>query len=306
MFTLSVVILLAAVIAILSFPFWAADAPTERGGGPDPSKDQEQLDLQLERDGILNSLSELEVDRIQGRLNEADFERLKRTDERRLLEVIDRIERARIQEDPASGRVQRRRKEEPRRLSVAYAILLALIVVVGASAVYQFKQWQENQEFLARTQGDQGVPDPREMLARLEGRLKSNPNDLQGQIMAGRSYMALGRLEEAQQAWSKVAELDPGNHEAHFSLGVILLQGSTPDPKVYETALNQLNIALVKVPEEPAILWYKGIALVHLKRFNEADESWTAAFRNLDPSSEDAQMVKKALQSLRAGTPPEF
>ena len=48
-----------------------------------------------------------------------------------------------------------------------------------------------------------------EMVAKLEARLKENPDDLQGQIMAGRSYQALGRTAEAQQAWAKVLELDP-------------------------------------------------------------------------------------------------
>jgi cytochrome c-type biogenesis protein CcmH len=150
------------------------------------------------------------------------------------------------------------------------------------------------------------MPDPRVMLARLEARLRENPDDLQGQMMAGRSYMTLGRVEEAGKAWSKVLDLDPQNYEAHFNLGVLLLQTPTKDNRVFEEALKHFQVALIQVPDEPVVLWYKGIALVHLKRYSEADQSWTAAFRNLDPGSEDAKVVKEALQSLRAGNPPQF
>ncbi|HEX9759206.1 MAG TPA: hypothetical protein VGB26_15635, partial [Nitrospiria bacterium] len=74
----------------------------------------------------------------------------------------------------------------------------------------------------------------------------------------------------------------------------------------YENALTHLEKALVKFPREPALLWYKGLALVHLQRFSEADESWTTAFQNLAPGTEDSKMVKQALQSLREGRAPSF
>ena len=85
-----------------------------------------------------------------------------------------------------------------------------------------------------REMGQEG-PNPLEMVARLEERLRENPDDLQGQIMAGRSYLALERFDEAKQAWTKVLELDPRNHEAHFNLGVILIERRTfDDPEIFK------------------------------------------------------------------------
>jgi hypothetical protein len=52
------------------------------------------------------------------------------------------------------------------------------------------------------------------------------------------------------------------------------------------------------------VLWYKGVALLRLKQYELTDRSWTEAFQNLNPGTEDAQFVKKALDSLRAGNPP--
>ncbi|HSG06580.1 MAG TPA: hypothetical protein VLB09_09315, partial [Nitrospiria bacterium] len=74
--------------------------------------------------------------------------------------------------------------------------------------------------------------------------------------------------------------------------------------KKLEEALRHFDTALVKVPREPAIHWYRGIVMVHLRDFSSADESWTTAFQNLPPGTEDAELVKDALQKLRAGNPP--
>ena len=47
------------------------------------------------------------------------------------------------------------------------------------------------------------------MVARLESRLKENPDDVQGQMMAGRSYVALNRVEEARAAYENGTETGP-------------------------------------------------------------------------------------------------
>jgi cytochrome c-type biogenesis protein CcmH len=311
MFIFSVTIILAGVIAFLTYPFWIG---SKTGGNPETSKestqDQDLIDLEIDREVILNSLAELEGDLIQGRLVSKDYERLRAIDERRLLQILDRLDLAKKGEVPPKGRPRRAPKSSPKtRSSVVISwiqpLLLVCLVIGGASGIYRFIQWEQEQEDIAQG-GGQGMPDPRVMVARLEARLKENPNDLQGQMMAGRSYMTLGRVEEASKAWNKVLELDQQNYEAHFNLGVLLLQTPTEDNKVFEEALRHFDTALIQVPDEPVVLWYKGISLVHLKRYSEAERSWTAAFRNLDPGTEDAKIVKEALQSLRAGNPPQF
>ena len=196
-------------------------------------------------------------------------------------------------------------------------IILGLVVWGGASGIYSYvtgtigleakrvAQEQQGQSSASGGSGGQGMPNPLEMVARLEARLRENPNDLQGQIMAGRSYMALERLDDAKRAWSKVIELNRRDHEAHYNLGLILLQTKdTTDSRIFEEALAHFDTALMNVPREPVVLWYRGVALVHLKRYREADESWTSAYQNLPPGSEDAEFVKQALQNLRAGNPP--
>lgn len=313
-------VVLAVVVLFLVYPFW------HEGDNPIPvdygtSQEQERIDLEIEKQRILTSLSELEIERIQGRLSPTDHQRLKAVDEHRLVKVLDKLDLLSNPPQSALGgegppHTPRLDPHPPggRSLYWVSPIILAFVVLGSASGIYSYvhgrigleaKQVAQEQQGQSSAPSGQGMPNPLEMVARLEARLRENPNDLQGQIMAGRSYMALERHDDAKRAWSKVIELNRRDHEAHYNLGLILLQTrNTTDPRIFEEALAHFDAALMNVPREPVVLWYKGVALVHLKRYREADENWTTAYQNLSPGSEDAEFVKQALQNLRAGNPP--
>lgn len=309
-FTLTVGLILIAAVVVLAYPLWNKDAaPIPMG--LDASIDQERIDLEIERQTLLNSLAELDLDLAQDRLTSSDYQRLKAIDERRLGRVLDELDSL-SKQDPT---LKLAKLKPPTRFSKpmkwAGSIMLVFIVAGSAVGIYQYIQGKigfEAQKRYAESEsvpGPQGRPDPAEMVARLEQRLKTNPNDLEGQIMAGRSYMTLQRIEDAKKAWSKVVELDPGNYEGHFFLGLIQLRTSPLDDlKSSQEALDHFETALIKEPRDPTLLWYKGVALLRLKQYELTDRSWTEAFRNLNPATEDAEFVKKALQSLRAGNPP--
>ena len=307
---IAIVLLIAGVLFILVWPL-RRQAENQALLGPDAASNQERVDLELEREILLASLAELEVDRVREKLPPQDYERLKATDERRLLQVLERLDALTAQEAAAPSERRRPSPTAPPpspSLHWAAATAVALFVLGGTAGLYwQLFTVQQARATAVQQQMGQGMPDPKEMVARLEARLKENPNDLQGQLMAGRSYMALERPGDAMQAWAKVIELDSRNPEAHFNIGVILLTTrKTDDPKLFEEAMNHFEIAYAKLPQEPALLWYRGIIFVHQKRYSEADAAWTAAYQNLQPGSEDSKFVKQALDQLRAGKPPLF
>jgi cytochrome c-type biogenesis protein CcmH len=197
----------------------------------------------------------------------------------------------------------------PSRSSWLFIPALGLLIAAGSAGVYKLVHMRfEQQQFAsaAREGGGGGPPiNPVEMVARLEERLKRNPDDLQGQLMAGRSYMALERWPEAEKAWRKALELDEKNETAHYSLGEILIRTNPPgNHTVAEEALDHFDKALIRIPQDPSVLWARGIALIQLERYPEADETWTQAFQYLPQGSESSEMVKKALQDLRAGRIP--
>ncbi len=308
-FLIAAGLILVVVIIVLAYPLWnrtAAPIPM----GLEASMDQERIDLEIEKQTLLNSLAELDLDLSQERLTPSDYQRLKDVDENRLGRILARQDSLPAKSTPASP-PPRSGLQSHAVMKWAGSAVLSLVVIGTAAGIYEYvhgKIGLEAQKLAAEqggVPGSQGMPNPVEMVARLEKRLKENPNDLQGQIMAGRSYMSLQRIEDARKAWSKVVELDYGNYEGHFFLGLIQLQTAPPDDeKNSQEALNHFETALVKVPRDPAILWYKGVALLRLKEYPLADKSWTEAFQNLQAGTEDAEFVKKALQSLRAGSPP--
>jgi cytochrome c-type biogenesis protein CcmH len=299
--------ILTTVIVLMSLPLWRK-TPMPILMGPEATKDQERIDLEIEKQTLLNSLAELDLDLSQGRFTEKDYHRLKAVDEHRLVQVLSKLDQLSKENRPAGPS-----RPQPALPSGGFhwaiSVVMSLIIIGSAAGIYSYIQGKQRAFQVAQEEGQpsQTMPNPLEMVARLETRLRENPNDLQGQLMAGRSYMTLQRFDDARKAWSKVLELDPRNHEAHYFIGLILLQSAPRDDKEsLEEALGHFEVALVKVPREPAVLWYKGVALVHLERYSEADESWTTAFQNLAPGTEDAEYVKQALQSLRAGNPPQF
>ena len=312
MFAIIIGTILTAVVLILVLPFLKQ---------PDDStafvysaqEDQDRIDLEIEKESLLSSLSELQDEKEQGKFGEEVYLRLKATDEHRLAGVLGRLDQLTSRSKPRSSSKNIQKPLSSTAWNWASAISLGIVVLASSTGIYFSLQWKENDQRLANQRnsqvpmGGQGMPDPLEMVARLEKRLKENPNDLQGQIMAGRSYSALERLEDAHTAWKTVLALDPKNDEAHFNMGALLINSAEPgNIKPYQDALEHLEFVLVKFPREPAILWYQGVAFVHLQRFSEADESWTTAYQNLVPGTKDAQRIKTALENLREQRTPRF
>jgi len=294
--------ILIGVIAAISSPFWRKDPSAPELISREAEEDQERADLSVEREVLLQSLQELDVELAQGRLEQEDYERLKATDEQRLLGVMDRLEALAATARPASSSGQAGKPAN----AWGSAIAVSLVVVTLSVGTYGFLQWRTINRLVGiQTERSGQMPDPREMVARLEARLKENPDDVQGQMMAGRSYMVLERVDDAKKAYEKVLELEPRNHEAHYNLGVIMIEERKfDDPKIFKAALKHFDRVLVDRPNEPGVNWYKGLALWYLKRHRETEEFWATAYKNLDPGSQDADFVKQALAKLRDGETP--
>jgi cytochrome c-type biogenesis protein CcmH len=317
MFVIFASLVVLAVLLTLSYPLYRPPT-TVIPIGDEAVRKQARIDLAIEKQTLLSSIAELDLDLAQGRLAETDHKRLKAVDEHRLARVLHKIDQLPVAEggEASAAHAASAPPVPPAAAGagrVAAAFTTAVVIVASAAGIYLYIQGKIGLEAARRaaqsgaSTATAGMPNPAEMVARLEQRLKENPNDLEGQMMAGRSYMTLQRMDDARKAWSKVLELDPGNYEANYFLGLILLQTTTrDDTAALERALEYFNTALVKVPREPAVLWYKGVVQVHLKNLASADESWTGAFQNLAPGSEDADFVKQALQDLRSGKPPLF
>ncbi len=298
------ILILVPVLIILFYPFWRSSKRLSPAGEASVLN-EEMINRSLEREGLLQRLSDLEIDYAQGKLIQSDYERLKLTQEHSLLTLLDRpAPTATVGHGSFAGRVV------PFSVSRSLPLMLGIGVWIVAVAigVSSFIHGKITRDQIAASESNSaggpmaGGPDPVKMVARLEEKLRGNPNDLQSQMMLGRSYMVLQRWADAQKTWKKVLELDERNPAAHSSLGEVMLRSNPPGDKgVAKEALVHFDQALISTPQDPSLLWARGIALVTLGRFTEADEAWTTAYGGVTLGSEEAEMIKTALEALRSG-----
>jgi cytochrome c-type biogenesis protein CcmH len=306
MFPVIITLMLMAVVGLLAMPLFRRSAnPLLVGNAAE--LDAEWVDLDIERQTLLRTLSELEVNYSQGKVSLGDYERLKLGYEHRLITVLDRLDAI-----PRMGQItpkQRKNRAPSSNKGHWVAIgMVGLLVAAGAPGLYELVYWKFDRD---ATSGG-GVPaqamppiDPEKMVARLEKRLKENPDVLKDQVMIGRSYVALERWEDAKKAWRKVLELDPRHYTAHYQMGELLLRTSAlSDPRDAEQALFHIDKALIVTPQDAGVLWLRGWSLVAMGRTSEADETWTEAFQYIPQGTEESETVKQALQNLRAGKFP--
>ncbi len=311
MFIISATVLVTAVLLLIAWP--VLRNIKRQPPAVDGAENLNAIsDLETEKENMLASLRDLESDLQGGKLSEADFNRLRDIDEHRLAEILDRIDSVEAATEETHGNEGMAGTAVPaagfRTMNMAGLIVLVIIVAGGASGTYYYqniKHQGQDMEAMMENQGgpeSDGTANPLEMVTRLERKLRENPNDLEGQILAGRSYMTMQRSEEARKAWIKVTELDPNNVEAHYSLGYLQIQTASPgNTDSFELAIGHLEKALQLSPGLPAALYYKGLALAHLKRYDEAVRSWESAIQGLPPGSEDSEFVKDALRKLKSG-----
>jgi cytochrome c-type biogenesis protein CcmH len=145
-------------------------------------------------------------------------------------------------------------------------MLVATLFVVGASAgLYSSIGSPDIEDGTGAQAGEMSA-----VVESLAARLDSNPNDIEGWRMLGRSYMTLGDYGRAVQAYERVVQLDLGqNAQSLVELGEAMLadSGQNLGPRIVALFEN----ALVLEPSNPAALFWGGIGA-----FNRGDRSLAA------------------------------
>ena len=71
---------------------------------------------------------------------------------------------------------------------------------------------------------------PLDALEALGPVLQNRPDDVSVQLLAGRAYLNSAQLRRAEEAFTRVLDLDPADHYARFALGKTLQrQGRLPE-----------------------------------------------------------------------------
>ncbi len=245
---------------------------------------EQQVQLRLVRDRLLTQLNELDVETADRNLD-ADAAR----DERRRLEA----ELAATLRDlesggPGSGAAT----GMPRRQWLVVAISLGLLLPLLAGALYLVNRTPVPPGGMA------GMPAMvQAMVERLEKRLEANPADPAGWARLGRSYAVLGRLDAAQAAYARAYKLAPKDPEILADYAW-LLYGQ--DPSNTKGLVGRLYAELQQLqPNHPRVLWFRGFEAYQRKDFRSAVHYWERLVAQVEPGSEEAQHLARAIAKAR-------
>jgi len=173
------------------------------------------------------------------------------------------------------------------------------VLVIGAAAAL-YPLWS-NWNWHAPAQA-QVSPEVLAMVAKLEQRMREQPNDLAGWLMLGRSYLTLERAEGAIAAYEHARALDPNNVDALLGLGEAMSLRDGGDLTPAEAALFEKAVTLA--PSNPRALLYGGFAAAARGDRAAARSRWIA-LKNMHPPAEIETMLDERIAELGpAGAEP--
>lgn len=183
----------------------------------------------------------------------------------------------------------------------ALAIGLATVLAIGATLLY-VKLGRPDMTAASAPAGTPpaadapaagGVPGSHvgEMVAQLEAKMKSSPNDPEGWRMLGWSYMSTGRYAEGAGAYARASTLDPGNADYLSARGEALTKAAdghvTPEARKVFAAAAKLD------PTDPRARYFLAAARDQDGDHAGAMADWITLLKSAPPGAPWAADVRK-------------
>lgn len=164
------------------------------------------------------------------------------------------------------------------------SLAMAVLVPVLAIAMYAgLSNWDWKAVQIETAQAAAQAATMEEAVSGLEAKLEQNPDNVEGWIMLGRSYTAMGRYPRAVEAYQRAYDVSQGQDvEALVGLGEAL--ALTDEASLTGRAGKLFETALSVAPTHPKALWYGGVAALR---------------------SGDLRLGRDRLQMLLAQNPPD-
>jgi cytochrome c-type biogenesis protein CcmH len=138
----------------------------------------------------------------------------------------------------------------------------------------------------------------RSMVAKLATEQDADPANLDGWLRLGRAYAVLHEADKAADAYDRAAKLRPNDVSIQLHEVRALLADHTPTEKLSSRVIDLLKHIEATDPDEPLVLWYLGMAAAQDAHIDDARGYWGRLLTKIPPGSEDAKMVKAAVDAL--------
>jgi cytochrome c-type biogenesis protein CcmH len=304
--------ILAAGLAILAALFVVAPLLGTRNSAgddtPDADIDQARVNLEL----FKQQLAELDADLASGKLDQTEYAAARHDLEREVLrDTADLASADAAEEAQASGAAGAKGDTDLAKpwLPGPGFTAAALLFALPASALVLYLALGERQIIprLEATAGAEvaspgdapaGMPSLEQLVMRLEERLEQVPDDAEGWTMLGRTYFAMGRLEQAKQALARAHELLPDDHAVTLAYAESLAASNNSNLSGRPAEL--ISTVLAAEPENVTARWLSGMVAFQQGQFQGAIAAWKGVLREIDPAGEEAAPDPSAVE-----TPPQ-
>ena len=186
-----------------------------------------------------------------------------------------------------------------RRLSMAAALAVAIVLPIGAIILYQLKgeaaalDPSRSMATSAPTAEEHGV-DMDQAVAGLVAKLKENPANADGWALLGRAYQSMGKFTESRDALKHAFDLMPDNHDLTVEYAQAL--ALTNDGRRIAGESRQLIEGVLKAdPDHQRALWLIGISDYQAADYNAAITAWNRLLPALPPGSDIAESVRNQI-----------
>jgi cytochrome c-type biogenesis protein CcmH len=195
-------------------------------------------------------------------------------------------------------------------------IFLALLLPFAGSGIYVLNHFEALRNISGSgpapmATGPGGAPDPAQMVARLEQRLRENPNDAAGWARLGRSYAVLGQqtqsqghgeyLEKAYAAFVRAERLAPQDPNILAEFAWFLF---SMDPNNTEGEVAQIYDRLYKIaPDHTDALWFTGLAAFKKGDVRTAVARWEKLLKQIPPENPNRKNLEQAINQAKAKLP---
>ncbi|WP_028993726.1 c-type cytochrome biogenesis protein CcmI [Azonexus hydrophilus] len=242
--------------------------------------DRKEANLAIFRD----QLADLEREHQEEIITREEFEQAHTELKRRLLEEVE------SDNDDQAGTA----RPTSRPTAIALILLLPLAALLGYLLLGNPKALDPAN---TAPQKQMTADDINAMVARLAARMETNPDDLNGWVMLGRSYKMLGRYDDAVAAYGKAETLIDKDPELLASYAETLAMASGQG--LTGKAKEQIDKALKLDPKHAHTLFLAGAAAMEAGDAKNAIAYWEALLPQVEPGSELDQMLRAGIEQMK-------
>jgi cytochrome c-type biogenesis protein CcmH len=185
-----------------------------------------------------------------------------------------------------------------RQRTLSPLIGFSVIFIVALSTGLYYRQGSPDLPSAASAgSGDSNLPSMDAAIEGLAQRLAANPDDANGWMMLGRSYMSVGNFTDAAAAYEKAIELESAqNPQTLVGLGEALV--AMGNGNMDSRAATLFENALALDPNFPQALFYGGLAAFNRDDIDLAADRWERLLA-LNPPPEIQDILRQRIAEWR-------